>query len=418
MIRLFCLLAIVGLTSVASPAFAQPATGLTDGAAFANGVVPTNSGQIVNPSGVDSSAWTSTSSPTTVPSNLGSFSKPATGNSTYMSAKSLGLTGLGTKSQTDCANYVQGTDPEKDQQCAAVNFMSNNCIPLNAAQSKVTGNTSIASGGANNCNGTYGQGVAQFGFHEMTSSDGIFNIVDAAQTGASSAQAGNCTPQNVVVTPAQNSTNTCQKSLPTTQHNCAQTLSCVVVHLCPSGGSLSGGTTCTTISSQPAGYYYYCPGGWTLSGTSCLYSYTATFTAEYFGGVISVWTASTWGYFVTVVDESGNGSNTSYAAQLSCPSGGTLSAPNPLPAYSIGSWTGAIYSGYTGAMVATIDPVSATCTNSQAASLAYNCPSGGVLSGASCVFTTTYGATSNATCSWGDSCTPFEISAGATLPLP
>lgn len=205
---------------------ANAGTALDDGTAFATSINPTSPTQLVNPAAVNPKSWTNPNTPSVVTPNMGAFSNPTNDNTTLTSAKAVGLTGIGLQTQADCANYVHGTDPLQDQQCAAVNFMSNNCIPHTASEQSVLGNVPIASVGSNNCNGTYGQGATKFNYGaQMVGTDPIFSNVTSSQLNAPTTMAnGACTPQTVTTTPAQYATNVCLQSSSTTQVGCSQNL--------------------------------------------------------------------------------------------------------------------------------------------------------------------------------------------------
>ena len=110
------------------------AQALQQGQDFAKSIQPTSPSQIVNPSGL---RWaTPATVPTAVPSGLGSFSNPATGNATFQDAQGMGLLQLGNTALSRCANWRPTGDPVKDQECAGVNFLAKRCFTPSDAQGK------------------------------------------------------------------------------------------------------------------------------------------------------------------------------------------------------------------------------------------------------------------------------------------
>ncbi len=350
MIKRIILLALVSFSGFAQSSFAaDTAAALADGTAFANGIVATAPSQMVNPAAVNAAAWNNGSIPTAAPANMGAFSNPSTNSSTYTSASSLGLTGIGLQTQSNCANYVQGTDPLMDQQCAAVNFMSNNCLTLTPAETAVLGSVPGVSAGNTNCSGTYGQGSSRFNYgNQITSSDPIFSTINTAQSTAETTLAGTCSPQTVVTKPAQYATNNCIVSLTTSPMGCSQSMNCTTVvpasvpatptYSCAAGSVLIG-TQC-----QPPAFAatvnYSCSTGSTLNGTSCQPAPTsATLSYSCVSGTLSGSTCIQPALSATLT--------------YSCPAGSSLSGTN--------------------CQAASIN-----------ASVTYSCPAGSTLSGTSC----------------------------------
>lgn len=201
--------------------------GLQDGTDFANAIKPSDNSHLVNPSALNQdNAWGSGIAPTAVPSGMGAFSNPVNDNSIYNSAKGIGIAGLGLQTQADCANYVPGQSKEKDQQCAAVNFMSNRCTPVSATQMEVFKKIPRVSGASNDCNGTYGQGASMFNYaSQMTKKDNIFNNANGARMNAGNVAGANCSVQDVQTSPAQFQTNTCSVTRNVTEEGCSKFLS-------------------------------------------------------------------------------------------------------------------------------------------------------------------------------------------------
>lgn len=214
------------------------ADNLTDGLTFANSIAPSALGQVVNPSAVNATAWSSngasTSVPIATPIGLGTFSAPTTSSTIMSPSNPIGvLSNLGNQAITDCETYVPTGNPMLDQRCAAVNFMSNKCVTPTNTQNAVLGaaGTSVASSAA--CAGTYGQGAANFGFNnQITSSDNIFTAVNSAQTNATANTQSNCSTQQVVTKPAEYSNNQCVKSSNAQINKCNKVLNVTVTQTC------------------------------------------------------------------------------------------------------------------------------------------------------------------------------------------
>ena len=299
-------LVLAALAFVPAAASAQSATAVSDGTSFAKSIAPTSSAQIVNPTGVNSTAWAgNATTPTVVPSTLGKFSTPNVSTNPYTSAKAIGLAGYGNQAVANCAAYDPTTgDPTQSQTCAAINFLSNRCLSPTTHQSAVmSANATSATPLAADCAGTYGQAQANYGYSEQeSSSDSIFTSISGLSSTASGTIGETCSIQTVVTTPAQYASYTCTKNDSSDEYTCYQYLNasvqttytpaqttttctapavlqsgyCVaqtsspalVVYGCPPGEVLNG-ETCVTTSSTPATPIYSCPPGSTLDGTKC-----------------------------------------------------------------------------------------------------------------------------------------------------
>ena len=112
-----------------SAAFAQSASDVANGTAFANSIAPTSPQQIVNPSGVNTSTWGSqTGVSTSVPSGLGGFSNPNTTSNALTAAQSSSLASYGRQAESYCASYTPGSDAYVIQFCSAVYFLIELCM--------------------------------------------------------------------------------------------------------------------------------------------------------------------------------------------------------------------------------------------------------------------------------------------------
>jgi hypothetical protein len=291
-----CALAVM----IQRPGFAQDAAVLAQGKAFAQSIAPTAPGQIVNPSGVNATAWSSGSVtvPSTMPSGLGTFSAPVTSSPLYQTSGPQGaLSALGNAKMQACRNYVQTGDPMADQECAAVKFLDKDCVVLNTSQLQVVGAAGASAGAPVGCTDTFGAGQSNFGYgNAITTSDPVFQLSNSAQTHAAGSTQQNCTSTPVITTPAQYQTNTCMKSVTTDSHTCTQELGvAVTVSYSPadlryscSSGNLQG-TSCVSTNSTPATANYSCTSG-QLSGSQCLSSSSYGATLSYScpnGGTLS-----------------------------------------------------------------------------------------------------------------------------------
>jgi hypothetical protein len=288
-------------------ALAVDATAVTEGTAFAKSIAPKSSSQVVNPAGVDAATWAgNTGTPTAVPSTLGKFSTPNVSTGAYTSAKQIGLAAYGNLAVTNCSTYDPITgDATQTQTCAAINFLSNRCLSPTTQQGAVmAANATGAIPNAADCNGTYGQAQANYGYAEQIGSgDAIFSGIAGLSSSATATAGETCTTQTVIVVPAQYKTASCTKNDSSNEYTCYQylnasiktsytpptsTTSCTapavmqsgfcvsktstpapVVYGCPPGQTLQG-QSCVVTSSTPAAPVYTCPPGATLNGTTCV----------------------------------------------------------------------------------------------------------------------------------------------------
>lgn len=414
MARHHALLALLLAGAAQTDALAQEAQVLTDGKTFAESLMPTSPGQIVNPSGVSATAWPSgsTNLPSSMPSGLGAFSSPTNASTSTLfgtSGAQGALSGLGNARIQACKNYVPTGDPIADQECAAVKFMNNDCVPLNNSQMQVVGAAGATAGTGTGCTDTYGAGQSNFGYsNAISTSDPVFQLSHDAQSTASSVTTQNCVSTPVVTKPAEFETNVCSKTIATDSHICTQDLSVAVTttyspatpyYTCPQG-TLQG-AYCVSTTGTPASVYYTCPSG-TLSGTLCISS-TSVPAAESYG-------CPNGG---TLSGSSCIGQSTVPADPVYSCSAGTLSGSQCISSYPVS----VTYSCWVG----TINPANNTCQFGSGAPVAgasctyygsivqyictapavqtSSCPSGGTVSGSSCVTTTT--ATLNYQCTQG-----------------
>ncbi|NHR07788.1 hypothetical protein HA052_21595 [Chromobacterium haemolyticum] len=276
---------LIAITSLSSQSTLADAN--ADGQAFAKSLAPSSKNQVVNPSGVNSSAWTgATSIPTSTPADLGGFSKPTSGSSALSGAQAFGLSGLGNKAMDECANYIPGSgDAYKDQNCAAVNFLSNRCISPNQEQSKILGKTGVATASQPSCEGTFGQGQSKFDFN-LKPTDSIFNSSSQAIKNAGLNPDTSCVVQTTQNTPAQYQSATCNKTRVTSGQQCSQYLNTnititktpgIPASICPSGTLKDG--YCVSSQTDPAKETFVCPAGTQLVGYDCKLTNTTTSSA-------------------------------------------------------------------------------------------------------------------------------------------
>jgi hypothetical protein len=214
---------------------AQDASSLSQGTAFVKSIVPNKAGQVVNPSGVNSSTWGSnTNTPNATPSGLGGFSSPQTSTQIIDNAKMMGLSGLGNQAMDKCASYTPGTGgTSQDQECAAVNFLSQRCLTPSSGQSAIVNKAGGGSPSQLNtpyCASSYGKGANQFNFgDQIKSSDSLFAGTNSTQANAGATTGQTCTQKTVVTKPAEYEQNNCVKSINTDVATCSQYLKVVAV---------------------------------------------------------------------------------------------------------------------------------------------------------------------------------------------
>ncbi len=260
--RFFLLSALAACSFAAQ---AQNAQVMREGLTFGNSMAPTSKGQIVNPSATSSSAWSASTVPSSVPSGLGTFSKPLDGTTTFTHARSMGLSGLGNAAMDRCANYVPTGNPEADQECAAVNFLSQRCMTASGARGQILQNNGGLNGamvGSSYCEGSFGKAANKFDFaNQVKGSDTAFDVIKGAQTNAGSMTGQTCQPKSVVTKPAQHEENTCLKSMETNSVSCSQVLkvSCAApTDGCDAGGVIANswaGDMKTTFQPDGAGNF-------------------------------------------------------------------------------------------------------------------------------------------------------------------
>lgn len=207
-------------------AFAQNQQVIQDGTSFINGLAPTKAGDVVNASGVNSQKWSGqTSTGNTTPKGLGTFSNPTTSPDMFNQAKLVGLTGMGNNAMTRCENYVPSGDGVKDQECAAVNFLSQRCLQPAGNQTNIINANGGLQASSAACNGSYGQGANKFDFaSQLKSTDSVFSLTNSAVKNAGNTTGQVCSEKLVVTKPAETETNNCFKSTSTNQEVCSQVL--------------------------------------------------------------------------------------------------------------------------------------------------------------------------------------------------
>ena len=390
------------LLMAAHLAFAQNSVALNDGMNFGHSIAPTSNRQIVNPGAVNAQAWSgNTAAPTTAPAGLGGFSTPKTDTSVYNTATIGGLTGLGNKAQIDCQGFTPGNDPLRNQECAAVNFLSNKCITPSSGQASILGsfgNSQLAQSAA--CEGSYGKGTQQFNFNDqVTQSDSIFDSMRGLKSKAASASEQVCTEKTVITEPAAFEFNTCVKSSTTEAVSCSQYLNMSVTtskeaatatNSCKDGVLV--GNFCQKSSTGAASPVYACPAGATLSGTNCLQSTSISAKPNYYcaaGSTLS-------GLNCVSVN---NTTTPALIASYSCPAGATSSGANCLTTTSTAAAI-ATYSCPVGQSLSGSTCVQTLVTTNGGAAN-YPCPAGTTLSGSNCISTSNYTASPIYSCASG-----------------
>lgn len=424
-------LAALLLTLSFHGAFAQSASDVSDGTAFANSIAPTSTSQIVNPTAVSSTAWSgSTAVSSTVPSGLGGFSTPVNDSTALTTAQSSGLTAMGDQAQIDCANYVAGTDAYQNQYCAAVNFLNNQCMQATTGEQSVLGTTGTTQGATTNCAGTYGAGQSQFSYSDqVTSSDPMFAVTSGLATAAADTLTQTCTAQTVVTSPAQYETDTCTVSQDEEDNSCSQSLNTTVTNSvqealsttsCDSGQTAENGVCVLTIDYTPT---ISCPDGYiqgaddtciqysTLAGTqTCPSDTTANHTdngtllclaPQFSTGCPDTYEGMPLEAIAFSIGETCLGD---YLPLTSCPDGYTYDGTECTETSTIGATltcpTGGSLSGQ-----------SCVTTSTTSATTTYSCPDGETLSGSQCI-------TKTVSTTWTDTCGTYEQSAGVSLGVP
>ncbi|MBU9630800.1 hypothetical protein KTE60_16055 [Burkholderia multivorans] len=419
----------------ASTALAQNASDVNNGRTFANSIAPISQTQIVNPAGVNASAWAGqTNMPTSVPSGFAAFSNPNTSSAALTAARGSSLTALGNQAQIDCAAFVPGNDPYQNQYCAAVNFLNNQCMQPTTGQKSVLGKTGQTISSNANCAGTFGAGQSQFGYgDQVTIDDPMFKVILGLGDSAQDALSTICTPKTVVTQPAQYENNTCVVSIDKEENVCSQYLNATItnsisqalsVESCPDGMTLQGGmclhqVTYTPWISCPAGYIQsganrdqcvqisnlqgtpYCPGGFgtghTDNGTMVCVSMSSYPDPP--PNVLNNMPLIDRGLCI-----GGSCYNPSYLPLQSCPDGYTFDGTQCTKTTTVG----ATYSCPNGGALQ-----GQTCVTNDSANptVTYSCPPGQTLNGSNCVKQVVK-------TSWTDTCTAYEQSAGVALPTP
>ena len=248
----FSLLALISFVCSA-----QDPNAISQGTTFGKSIVPTQPGQVVNPAGVSSSAWNGkTSAPSQTPSGLGGFSAPQTSTGVMDDAKIMGLSGLGNQAVDKCAAYTPGSgDAARDQECAAVNFLSQRCLTPSGTQTAIVnkngGGGSQSQLNSPNCADSYGKGANQFNFgDQVKATDSLFGAVGGAQTNAGAMTGQVCTQKTIVTRPAEYEQNTCVKSVSTDVATCSQYLKVVPVQ----EPGCTAGQFLTRVTADPCSY--------------------------------------------------------------------------------------------------------------------------------------------------------------------
>lgn len=159
----------------------------------------------------------------TKPTGFGAFDTPPS-TSAYSAANAKGSLGsLGSAALQRCANYVPTGDPVKDQECAGVNYMANNCLQPNATQRQVISGTANAYTGSNNCKGSYGSGAGAF---DLSSQDK--SMITSFGTATSGTAPQSCRTVTKISNPAVMESYSCTKNDNYVDGSCTQDLAPIV----------------------------------------------------------------------------------------------------------------------------------------------------------------------------------------------
>lgn len=195
----------------------------------------------------------------TKPSGFGAFDTPPA-TSAYSAANAKGSLGsLGSAAMQRCANYVPTGDPVKDQECAGVNYMANNCLQPNATQRQVISGTANAYTGSNNCKGSYGSGAGAFNLSSQDKS-----MITNFGTATASTAPQSCRTVTKIISPAVTQSYSCTKSSVYAEVNCTQELN----PLCAFQGAQIKNGIQPQNQFGPIGYSI------TETGTAGLYNYS------------------------------------------------------------------------------------------------------------------------------------------------
>ena len=250
-----------------------------DGLGLANSMFPSSAGQVVNPSGVNATAWSgSTDMKQSNVNGTGQFANPTTSSADYAKNNfSGGLTNMGNKSMDDCASYVptgktDSASIAKDQYCSGVNFMANRCIQPNSSQQQIIGGTGASHNAVGNCSGTFGGGLVQS--YVLSGNDKDMANKFPSQANNNAGINGGCQVISTTV-PAKTENHDCVKSENSSAQTCTQELNpeCSIGFgdlTSASASGPNGGGWQTWISKRAPGVYDY-----RMSRDSCLSSASA-----------------------------------------------------------------------------------------------------------------------------------------------
>lgn len=400
----------IALALVSQMALAQNQAAMQQGADFAKGLAPTSNSQAINPAGVNAGAWGSNANITpSVPSNMGAFSAPTVDSATFDEAKSFGLSGLGNSAMDRCASYKPTGDPVKDQECAAVNFLSQRCLSPNNGQKKILGNTGVAQTVTGDCVGSYGEGQRNFDFaNQITSDDPVFQAIKAAQSNSAANSDQLCTEKTVVVQPATTELNSCSKTTNTNEYTCSQTLSATLTttkavantsETCPQGVQV--GSYCQYNSVGTAKVDFVCPVGYSKdpsdsSGKTCTLTSSVKASPNYSCPVGSTPTGPNNSQCLSA-------NNVVAPAQVigySCSDGGKLDINTNLCVTQ--STVAAVIASYTcNGVSQSGSTCNTTTTSTSAAASSINCATGSLNAANQCVAKSSYDATKSYLCPQG-----------------
>ena len=279
---------------------AKPApvdTTLNQGLDFANKLLPLTPKQLVNPLGVNSSIWGNANTAIVLPGQLGEFSKPVSGLPISQSLNQGALSAMGQQAQSECAAYIPTGDSNKDQYCAAVNFLSGFCIQPTTNQSAVLAISGSDSNKLNpsfkrNCIGSYGDGINSFGFNELLdpSTKNILTNNNLNISPFVSNSSRNECSESIDITPKSpvKTTNICWISTNTKIETCSPSLNVTVAenwsiplesYTCVNG--IYNGKNCDVTSSIASSSILNCPIGFLLSDGLCKQSQISPAIAEF-----------------------------------------------------------------------------------------------------------------------------------------
>jgi len=274
-----------------------------------------------------------------MPAQLGAFSNPQDPGTFAGYQMQGGLSLLGERAQVNCAAYSATGNAVQDQYCAAVNFLSNQCIQPTPGQAQMLGSAQQSawtgaspSLGSSFCSGSLGQAQTASNFTELTTPGSVFAValiknysngvssLDSTNTNAnaeplcpantpsgmssssssssSSNLNSNSVPGSLGSSASAYTTSTCWVTSSASTVSCSQSLNVLVTrsHTAPltkntcTAGQLVG-SQCQTSNTSSAQSILVCPSGFTQSGGECSSTVNVAAASEQSCPLGSLWSS-------------------------------------------------------------------------------------------------------------------------------